>query len=108
MATGYTSAESAGAEVSQFAGDTQTGPVHPVDPCDLYGAGQAPNDVRYALSPRERDAWQFGVDQAHQVMGQCTAGTDPGTVASGPFDGPYDAGTVQPGVPLYGMAGGQA
>ena len=95
------------AVVSQFAGDTQMGPVHPVEATDLYGAAEAPNDVRYALSPCERDAWQLGwVDQAGPVMGQMTAATDPGTVAAGPFDGPYDAGTVQPGVPLYGMAGG--
>ena len=92
--------------VSQFSGATAMGPVHSVDATDLYGAGTAPSDVRYDLSPRERDAWQFGVDQAGQVIGQCAAAADPGTVASGPFDGPYDAATVQPGVPLYGMAGG--
>jgi hypothetical protein len=91
---------------SQYAGATAMGPVQPLDPTDLHGAGAAPADVRYALSPRERDAWQFGVDQAGQVMGQCGAADDPGTVAAGPFDGPYDAGTAQPGVPLYGMAGG--
>lgn len=91
--------------VSQFSGATAAAPVHPVDATDLYGASEAPNDVRYELSPRERDAWQFAVDQAGQVAAQCAAGVDPGTVAAGPFDGPYDAGTVQPGVPLYGMAG---
>lgn len=92
--------------LSQFAGDTAAGPVQAMAPTDLLGASSAPNDVRYELSPRERDAWQFGVDQAGQVMGQCGAPTDPGTVAAGPFDGPYDAGTTQPGVPLYGMAAG--
>ena len=91
--------------VSQFEGATAMGPVHPVDATDLYGAGAAPNDVRYELAPREHDAWQFGVDQAGQVIGQCGAAVDPGTVAAGPFDGPYDAGTTQPGVPQYGMAG---
>ena len=91
--------------VSQFSGATAMGPVHPVDATDLYGAGAAPDDVRYALSPRERDAWQFGVDQAGTAMGQMT-GPDPHTAAAGPFEGPYDAGTIQPGVPLYGMAGG--
>ena len=91
---------------SQFAGATAMGPVHPVDATDLYPAGSAPNDVRYDLAPRERDAWQFAVDQAGQVAAQCAAATDPGTAAAGPFDGPYDAGTTQPGVPLYGMAGG--
>ena len=85
---------------------TAMGPVHAVDATDLYGAGSAPSDVRYALSPCERDAWQFGVDQAGQVMGQCTAATDAHTADMGSLDGPYDAGTIQPGVPLYGMAGG--
>ena len=92
--------------VSQFAGATAMGPVQAMAPTDLLGAGSAPNDVRYELAPQERDAWQFAVDQAGQVIGQCGAATDPGTVAAGPFGGPYDAGTVQPGVPQYGMAGG--
>lgn len=85
---------------------TAVGPVHPVDASDLYGAAAAPNDVRYALSPRERDAWQFAVDQAGPVMSGCTAATDAHTADVGSLDGPYDAGTTQPGVPLYGMAGG--
>ena len=100
--------EPAEAAVSQFAGDTQMGPVHPVSATDLYGPGSAPSGQRYTLSPRERDAWQFGVDQAHEVMGQCTAATDPHTAEAGPFDGPYNADTIAPGVPLYGMAGGHA
>ena len=91
---------------SQFAGATAMGPVHPVEATDLYGAGSAPSDARYELSPRERDAWQFAVDQAGQVIGQCTAATDAHTADVGALDGPYDAGTIQPGVPLYGMAGG--
>lgn len=91
---------------SQFAGATEMGPVHPVSPTDLYGTGAAPNDVRYELSPRERDAWQFSVDQAGTVIGDCQAAVDAHTADVGPLDGPYDAGTVQPGVPLYGMAGG--
>ena len=98
--------EPAGAMTSQFAGATAMGPVHAVSPTDLYGAGDAPDDVRYALSPMERDAWQFGVDQAGTVIGQCQAATDAHTADAGSLDGPYDAGTVQPGVPLYGMAGG--
>ena len=95
-----------GSVTSQFAGATAMGPVQAMEPTDLLGAGSAPSDVRYALSPCERDAWQAGwADQAGPVMGQMR-GPDPHTAASGPFDGPYDAGTVQPGVPLYGMAGG--
>ena len=105
-ATYLTSSESASAEVSQFAGDTQMGPVHPVSASDLYGPGAATSDQRYTLSPRERDAWQFSVDQAHLVMGQCTAATDPHTAESGPFDGPYNADTIAAGVPMYGLAGG--
>ena len=93
-------------DISQYAGATAMGPVQAVEPTDLLGAGSAPSDQRYTLSPRERDAWQFAVDQAGQVIGQCGVATDPGTVAAGPFDGPYDAATVQPGVPQYGMAGG--
>ena len=92
--------------VSQFQGATAMGPVQAMAPTDLLGAGSAPNDVRYELAPRERDAWQFAVDQAGQVAAQCGAATDPGTVAAGPYEGPCDAATTQPGVPLYGMAGG--
>lgn len=91
--------------VSQFSGATAAGPVHGISPPDLFGAGEAPSDVRYDLSPRERDAWQFAVDQAVTVIDQMSR-PDPHTAAMGPLDGPSDAGTTQPGVPLYGMAGG--
>ena len=84
---------------------TAVGPVHPVDATDLYGAGAAPSDQRYTLSPREHDAWEFAVGQAAAEIAACARPGD--TVADGKaYDGPYDAGTLQPGVPVYGMAGG--
>ena len=85
---------------------TAMGPVHAVDATDLYGAGSAPNDVRYSLSPCEQDAWQFATGQAAHVIGECQAGGGAQIADMGSLDGPYDAGTIQPGVPVYGMAGG--
>ena len=91
--------------VAPYMDATAAGPVHPVEATDLYGAGSAPSDQRFTLSPRERDAWQFSVDQAGAEIAACGRPGD--TVADGkPYDGPYDAGTIQPGVPVYGMAGG--
>ena len=94
--------------VSQFEGATAMGPVHEIEPTDLYGAGSAPSDVRYSLSPCEQAAWQFGTGQAGHVIGECQAATDAHTADVGSLDGPYDAGTIQPGVPVYGMAGGRS
>lgn len=90
---------------SLYADATAMGPVHDMAPTDLLGASSAPDDVRYQQAPAERDLWQFGVDQAGQVIGGCHAGTDAGTADMGSLDGPYDCGTTQPGVPQYGMAG---
>jgi len=88
-----------------MADGTAMGPVQAMEPTDLYGAGSAPSGARYALSPRERDAWQFGVDQAGPVISGCQAAVDAHTADVGDLAGPYDTGTIQPGVPIYGMAG---
>ena len=84
---------------------TAVGPVHPVSPPDLFAAGTAASDQRYTLAPREHDAWQFAVTQAGQTIAAC--GQNDGAQLRGD-DGPYSTGTGQGGVPVYGMAGGQA
>lgn len=84
---------------------TKPGPIHPIDPPDLLGTGAAISDVSYTLAPRERDAWQFAVDQAGMVAAACSDTLAHGIAEINGFDGPYNVDTSQPGIPCYGMAG---